>query len=97
MVLDPTFMSTKIRPGTEVADVQASVQALGIIGLTGLRMPKLLNDFSHVCLDDPGREAFATFQTQLHALAAQIDRDNQRRRWPCNTFNPRFLETGVSI
>jgi hypothetical protein len=37
------------------------------------------------------------------ALAARIDAANVRRRadparpWPCDTFNPKVLETGVSI
>lgn len=95
--VDPTFVSTKIRPGREMADVQASMQCLGVVGLTGLQMPGLLNDFSHVCLDERGVGAFARFQTALVALADRIDEANRSRRWPCNSFNPRFLETGVSV
>jgi hypothetical protein len=80
-----------------MSDVQASIQCLLIIGLTGLEMPCLLNDFSHVALDEAGREAFAKFQSDLRDLSRQMDEDNKRRRWPCNTFNPRLLETGVAI
>ncbi|GDX83413.1 hypothetical protein LBMAG42_52240 [Deltaproteobacteria bacterium] len=95
--IDPTFVSTKIRPGVEMADVQASMQCLAVVGLTGLRMPQLLNDFSHVCLDEGGAQAFATFQTNLEALADRIEAANLTRKYPCNTFNPRYLETGVSV
>ncbi len=95
--IDPSFISTKIRPGREMADVQSSMQCLAVVGLTGLRMPALLNDFSHVCLDRPGAEAFGSFQRELVALSERIDRANETRKYPCNTFNPRFLETGVSV
>lgn len=96
-VIDPSFTGTKIRPGRELADVQSSIQALLVIGLTGLEMPGLLGDFSQVCLDDAGREAFAEFRAQLYALADRIDAANRHRRWPCNWFNPRVLECSVSI
>ena len=95
--IDPTFVSTKIRPGREMADVQASMQCLAVVGLTGLQMPKLLNDFSHVCLDGGAVEAFAKFQENLVLLADKIEEANKTRKFPCNTFNPRYLETGVSV
>ena len=95
--LDPTFTATKIRPGSEMADVQASIQCLLIVALTGLEMPALMGDFTQVCLDDAGVAAFRRFEAALSTLADRIDAANQRRRWPCNSFNPRHLETGVSI
>jgi len=95
--LDPTFTSTKIRPGAEMADVQASIQCLLIVALTGLEMPSLMGDFSQVCLDEQGVEAFKRFEVALGGLSDRIDAANETRRWPCNAFNPRHLETGVSI
>ncbi len=105
-VLDPTFMGTKIRAGAEMADVQASMQALLVMALTGLQMPQLmdLGDAAGVFdADHRGRDAFARFHDALAALSADIDAANVRRKadperpWPCETFNPRYLETGVSI
>lgn len=105
-VLDPTFVGTKIRPGTEIADVQASMQYLLIMALTGLQMPKLLDigDAAGVFDGDMrGRAIFGRFQAQLLALSERIDVANARRLadperpWPCETFNPKNLETGVSI
>lgn len=105
-VLDPTFMGTKIRPGTETADVQSSMQYLLIMALTGLQMPKLMDvgDAAGVFdADRRGREAFARFHEALVALSVAIDEANAVRRadperpWPCDTFNPKNLETGVSI
>lgn len=105
-VLDPTFMGTKIRPGREMADVQASMQYLLIMALTGLDMPGLMEigDAGGVYgADWRGRKAFADLNANLQALSVRIDEANQRRRadpdrpWPCETFNPKNLETGVSI
>lgn len=105
-VLDPTFMGTKIRPGKEMADVQASMQYLLIMALTGLGMPRLMDigDASGVFdADYRGRTAFMNFFNALKALSLEIDEANARRLkdperpWPCDTFNPKNLETGVSI
>ncbi len=105
-VLDPTFMGTKIRAGTEMADVQASMQYLLIMALTGLQMPQLmdLGDASGIFdADHRGRAAFQRFHDELAALSKRIDTANAERLadperpWPCQTFNPKNLETGVSI
>ncbi len=96
-VTNPTFAGTKIRPGTEMSDVQTSVQALLILGLTGLKQPQLIEDFTHIALDTRGQQLFRDFQKDLVALSAEIDRKNETRRFPYNMFNPRFLECSVSI
>ncbi len=105
-VMDPTFMGTKIRPGQEMADVQASMQYLLIMALTGLEMPALMDigDAQGIFGGDRrGRAAFASFHAELSELAGHIQAANQRRAadperpWPCETFNPMNLETGVSI
>jgi hypothetical protein len=105
-VTDPTFMGTKIRRGVEMADIQASMQYLLVMALTGLNMPRLLDlgDAEGVFdADHRGRRAFQRFHDRLVVLAAENDAANARRLrdperpWPCETFNPKNLETGVSI
>ncbi len=105
-VLDPTFMGTKLRSGTEISDVQSSIQYLLILALTGLEMPALLDigDSKEIFgADRRGREAFARFNVALQLLVLEMDQRNERRladperRWPCQSFNPRYLETAVSI
>ena len=105
-VLDPTFMGTKIRPGTETSDVQASIQYLLILALTGLEMPALLDigDSKEIFgADQRGRKAFARFSGTLQRLVKEMDERNRSRLvdpsypWPCHSFNPRHLETAVSI
>ncbi|MCB9751375.1 MAG: hypothetical protein H6713_15470 [Myxococcales bacterium] len=68
-----------------------------LVALTGLRMPSILGDYSHICLDERGADAFRRFQKTLVALADRIDEANARRRWPCDLINPRYLESSVSI
>ena len=111
-VIDPTFMGTKIRPPRgdgaerEMADVQASMQYLLIMALTGLGMPRLMDvgDAAGVFdADYRGRRVFQRFHDALEKLSAAITAANVRRMahptrpWPCDTFNPKNLETGVSI
>jgi hypothetical protein len=105
-VVDPTFMGTKIRPGKQMADIQASMQYLLVMALTGLGMPRLMDvgDAAGVFdVDHRGKQAFRRFHDALQALSEQNDAANRRRMahptrpWPCETFNPKNLETGVSI
>ena len=51
-LMHPDFASIRIRPGSEVADVEASHYGLLVAILTGLKTPKLVNDFSHLLLQD---------------------------------------------
>lgn len=105
-VLDPTFMGTKLRAGAEISDVQSSIQYLLILALTGLEMPALLDigDCREIFAGDyRGREVFARFSGALRLLMAEMDQRNALRQanreypWPCQSFNPRHLETAVSI
>jgi len=100
-LVDPRFVSTKIRPGKEIADVQASFQGLAIGLMTANLQPHLINNFTHLVLPgDHQREAvalFNQFQSDLDALSKTIDRKNKQRRFPCNAFNPRTMVSSVSI
>jgi hypothetical protein len=106
VILDPTFAATKIRPGREEGDVQSSLQAMIVVALTGLEMPQLtqLGEAERVFgADRRGRGAFARLQQALAALSARMDAANARRAadpvrpWPFRAFDPRNLETSVSI
>jgi hypothetical protein len=90
-------VGTRLRPGTEMSDIQATFQGLLIMGLTGLQQPSILGDFTHLALDEAGKTAFRTFQAELTGLADQIDQKNKTRKYPYNGFNPRNLECSVSI
>ena len=51
-IVHPDFASTRIRPGIEIADVEASHYGLLVAILTGMKAPKLMSDFSHLLLND---------------------------------------------
>jgi len=96
-ILQPSFLSTKIRPGKEVADIQATLQSFSIIGLTGLPQTPLLGDYTHLVDDPEDKACLQRFQQRLEALAASIEKRNEARPEPFNSFNPRFMNCSVSI
>jgi len=98
---DPTFASGKIRPGREIADVQATFQGLNIALLTAQRKPKLINDFTHLLLKDEHNsktiELLNKFQKDLINLSQSIEQKNLIRKIPCNSFNPSTMMSSISI
>eukprot|EP00658_Telonema_sp_P-2_P014865 TRINITY_DN1567_c0_g1_i11.p1 TRINITY_DN1567_c0_g1~~TRINITY_DN1567_c0_g1_i11.p1 ORF type:complete len:221 (+),score=77.56 TRINITY_DN1567_c0_g1_i11:138-800(+) len=100
-LVHPTRTSAKIRPGATSSDVQGAFQGLNIGLMTSQLTPRLLNDFKHLLLRDDKLEAtskvFDTFQADLRNLSAVIDARNERRRFPCNAFNPKCMVAAVSI
>ena len=100
-LVDPRFTSAKIRPGREVADIQATFQGFNIALMTASKMPKLLNNFTHLLLDDEHLKTttaiFNGFQDDLKRLSELIDERNKRRTMPCNAMNPKTMLCSVSI
>merc|ERR1712146_747538 len=100
-LMDAQFASAKIRYGRDMADVQASYQAMSIALLTGWKVPDLINDFEHLLIQDQHvdatRNLMRTFQRELVALADAIDERNAVRPFPSNSMNPRKMHSSVSI
>jgi len=98
-LLDPAFLTCKIRPDVRMADVQTTVQVLNLAALTQLRQPPMIGDYTHLFLDSRKAQAIAAFQryqAALVALSHDIEGRNQHRDQPFETFNPVFLKTSVS-
>jgi len=97
----PTFVSSKIRQGTQQADVQAAFQGLNIALLTAMATPKLLNNFEHLLLPDQHHAnttaIFRSFQRELEELADTIEQKNINRTFPCNSYNPHTMLSSVSV
>ena len=78
--MDISYLSAKIRPNKETADVQAAFQGLNIALMTAMKTPKLMNDFSHLLLKDEHftktQAAFESFQRDLKELADLIESEN---------------------
>eukprot|EP01065_Artemidia_motanka_P030255 TRINITY_DN36270_c0_g1_i1.p1 TRINITY_DN36270_c0_g1~~TRINITY_DN36270_c0_g1_i1.p1 ORF type:complete len:636 (+),score=164.66 TRINITY_DN36270_c0_g1_i1:61-1968(+) len=97
-LLRPSYSSGKIRPGTEVSDVQSSFQAVNIALTTAVPQPGLLSNVDHLLLDERAKKVWATFRADLETLADEIDARNVKRgSFVCNSFNPRRVLISVSV
>jgi hypothetical protein len=99
-LLDPSFMSSKIRPNIMQADVETSAYSILIAKSTITNPPKLMNDFTHLLLNDEhyesNRGTYYEFQRDLENLASTIEERNMHRRWKFNGFNPKYMASSVS-
>jgi len=96
-ILDPTFTASKWMPGSTICSRQTTYQMGSIAMLTGLKMPPLLGDWTHVLLDDKAKEIAQDFIKELKEYSEAIDRQNATRVQPLQVFNPKFLEVSVSF
>jgi len=102
-------LPAKLVAGSAVADVQTLAQTLVLISLTGLQEPALMDDWTHIFMveswPDSRREEVLRivreFQVDLDKVSREIDERNIKRERSgqkrFNAFNPRLLETSVSI
>lgn len=96
-VLDPSLCSGKTYAHATICDMQTSGQ-LGVVAcITGMAMPKLQGNFSHLMPDDGAKEAEGRFRKSLTVLQTEIDARNERRQLAHNTFSPRALACSISI
>ncbi|KAJ8603295.1 hypothetical protein CTAYLR_006969 [Chrysophaeum taylorii] len=105
----PDGFCGKLAEGRLVPDIQSQAQALIVIALTGTRQPGLCNDWTHLFQDTgwPADKSQAVldvvrqFQVDLDDLANNIDERNEDRAFRgerrVTNFNPRVLETSVSV
>ena len=98
-LLNPSFMGGRVRSDSEIADIQTTILMLTLNGLTGLYQPKLLDDYTHLFLEEYREEAsriFENFQAALHQLGRDIDARNEKRDLPFRTFHPALLDVAVA-
>ena len=106
---NPTFFGSRIRKIPKsgklkwkhvMMTVQEYTQSLALTTLTGLKMPKVLQDWSHLIQDKAHLDIYAKYKEELKQLSKDIDRknnDKSLRRYPFENFNPKNLETSVSV
>ena len=93
----------KLRPERNEADVQSFVQDLIMIGLTASPQPKLTEDWSFLLPDEPEvKKIYQDLKEELNQISKQIDKANNtvpstKRPRVCQSFNPKHLETSVSV
>lgn len=108
-LVPPRGLPTRVLSGHSDVDVQSYAQSLVVIALTGVRKPPLLGDYTHLFQVDawPSVKGQAVLdevrnlQFELAACADEMDDRNEERQRRGDrkfvAFNPRILETSVSI
>jgi hypothetical protein len=96
----PDWIGCKLQ-GRSLENVQTWTQLLALISVAGVKMPCILDDFSHLWhdADDPRhasmRRLAASFREQLQQLDAAILERNVHRRHPLWTMAPQFVDCSV--
>jgi hypothetical protein len=71
-----------------------------IVRFSPVKAPRLLADFTHLCLENKNKECkqlFTEFRQGLDNLGDEIELKNKNRTMPCNAFNPHLMTSSVSI
>lgn len=101
-LLSPKAGAFKLRPEKDEADIQAYIQDLILIGLTGAPRPKLKEDWSHLLPDNSEvTKMYTNLKDDLMEVSVKVDKANKNlgpgRPKICQSFNPEHFETSVSI
>lgn len=96
----PDWIGCKLQ-GRSLENVQTWTQLLALISVAGVKMPSMLDDFTHLWHDahDPRhagmRRLASTFRQQLQDLDAAILTRNLHRRHAMWTLAPQFMDCSV--
>jgi hypothetical protein len=99
-VARPDWIGCKLQ-GQSRENMQTWTQLLALISVTGIRMPGMLDDFSHLWPDPRDarhaamRRRAASFREQLQRLDAAILERNLHRRHVLWTMAPQFADCSV--
>jgi hypothetical protein len=96
-LINPQGCMPKYVDGKNIADVQTYAQALIIISLTGLKQPKLMDNWSHIFTNKEFSEINNNFQKNLQKVSNIIKIRNEKRNILYKVMDPSILESSVSI
>merc|ERR1719203_1768910 len=100
-VTAPDWVGTRLRADCEAASVQEYALLLTLVCATGMKMPRLMDDWSHLIPDDAHHQQVlaldAQWRDELEKLATRVELRNAKRVYPTNSFNPRNMECSVSV
>ena len=98
---DPRFIGAKLQEGKEMQDIQTYTQILVLAVITGLRMPGILEDWSHLIekneFYEKNMQNYQVFKEELKNLSEKIDSRNKIRNYPFQSFNPKYIECSTSV
>lgn len=92
----PGFVAGRVRPESRLSDVQASVQVATVAVLTGIEVPMMSGDFSHLMPDPDTRAAATALTERLVMLEQRIAERNRERRFPSSVLLPSNTPCSVS-
>ncbi|KAF0711639.1 Aste57867_5162 [Aphanomyces stellatus] len=94
---DPAFAPSAWVEGELAARPGNAIRVAIIMAATGFSQPSILDDFSHVMLDDDAKAICHTFTDDLKELARKIKRRNRDRAQAFQGFNPTLMDISVGI
>jgi len=97
-IMSPLWIGTRLRAQKEICSIQEYSQLLSLAIITGLKTPKLMDDWSHL-FDNKKKDIllYKKWKNNLNNLANKIDERNKNRIYKTVSFNPRVMECSVSI
>lgn len=64
---------------------------------TGLEQPTILEDYTHMFLDERTKHLWRDLSANLRALGSIVDERNRARRRPFTVFDSQHIETAIGI
>ncbi|CAK4086271.1 unnamed protein product [Aphanomyces euteiches] len=96
-IMDPEFCPSAWLEGEIGSRPGPAVRTAIILSATNLTMPSILEDFSHIMLDDKAKQLCHRFSNDMMALADIIQARNRERDHPFTSFDPATVELSVSF
>jgi len=94
---DPCFGPTAWREGELCGPPRTSFMQGLIMATTGLEMPKIIEDYTHMFEGEKPKQMWRDLTERLHALGVKVDQRNTKRRRPFTVFDSKSIETAIGI
>lgn len=94
---DPCFAPMAWREGELCGPPRTMIMQGLIMATTGLEMPTILEDYTHMFLDAPAQQMWLKLSADLRQLGRTVNTRNQGRSRPFTVFDSEHIETSVGI
>lgn len=96
-VADPCFAPWAWREGELCGTPRTAIMQGLIMATTGLEQPTVLEDYTHMFLDERTKHMWRDLSANLRALGSIVDERNRARRRPFTVFDSQHIETAIGI
>ncbi|OQR86005.1 hypothetical protein ACHHYP_11097 [Achlya hypogyna] len=94
---DPAFCPTAWVEGELAGRPGTSVRSAIIMAGTGYLQPNVMEDFTHVLLDDKAKAVARRFTAALRSLVGVVQSRNAKRVLPYRGFDPEIIDMAIGI